>query len=359
MTLTPAKRRKAREKKLKEFDVNKSKKIEQGLFGLPFEPDESEMVILPVPWDVCSLKFGASEGPGAILTESGKISLYHAQYTDLWKQGIAMHNIPSKWQESSKELRKITNKIRRNNLKKLSNSKQVEQVQLYKNINYTSLILKEWVENKCLEYLDQKKLLGLLGGDHSSALGFVKALSSKYKNFSILHVDAHPCLKQKPEGFDFSHDSFISNAIELEQVSKVVMLATREISYEEKDRLEGEKNKIRMFSDHYLKERLFRGTTLRMMVNEIISPLARNVYLTVDIDAFQPSLCPSASKKLPGGITFEEFTTLLTELKNSGKNIIGFDLCGVAPDSDKKAKWDEEIGARLLYELSLFLLSTK
>ncbi|MEA3496357.1 MAG: arginase family protein, partial [Bacteroidota bacterium] len=346
MTFTPAKRRKSREKKLKTFDADKNGKIFDGIFGLPFDTEDSELVILPVPWDVASSNHGSSTAPEEILKASKKISLFREDNSDVWKNGIALHKIPKKWQESSQELIKISRKIKRNNNGSINKQNSSQLIELYKNVNYSNIILKEWVEDKCNEYLDKKILMGVLGGDHSVAIGFLNSLAKKNKNIGLLQIDAHSSLRQEPEGFDFSHNSFAYQALKIKEIKNIIQVSTRETTYAEnknsKSELSENGKRLKTYSDNYLKRKLFKGTTWQMLANEIISGLPKNVYLSIDIDALQQWLCPNSEKAVPGGMSFEELVVLISILRDSGKKIIGFDLCGVTPSKTKKDSWDAE-----------------
>ncbi len=351
MTLKPAQRKKTREKLLKDFDPD-LRKNPGHIFGLPFGMDESELVVLPVPWDVTSIKNGASEAPEAILKASSTLPLYHPEFPDLWKKGIAMDNIPVKWKESSYELRKQRNKILKSLNKKLSKAKQVEQLQQYKSINYTARLLNEWVQNKFDNLLTSKKKVGLLGGDHSVALGAIRSLAALNKNFGILYLDAHPGLRSKPDGFEFSHDSLLDEIVSFPQVSQIVQVATREVTYGELKVQQENKDKIKVFDDHYIKSRLHKGTTWKILINEIISPLPAHVFISVDADVLKPMYCPNSAKLVPGGLEYTELTSLLTEISGSGKHIIGFGLCGISPDMSGNTQADILTGTHLLYHLS-------
>ena len=83
--------------------------------------------------------------------------------------------------------------------------------------------------------------------------------------------------------------------------------------------------------------------------------LARNVYLSFDIDGLDPSRCPHSGTRVPGGLSFQQVVALLSYVVESGRRIVGFDLCEVAegPDGDE---WDGNVGARLLYKMLGFAL---
>ena len=101
------------------------------------------------------------------------------------------------------------------------------------------------------------------------------------------------------------------------------------------------------------------GRTWQDICREIVSTLPQKVYVSFDIDGLTPDHCPSTGTPVPGGITFNEAVFLLSELASSGRTIVGFDLCEVAPDqSDEDNYWDANVGARILYKLCGFTLKT-
>lgn len=103
-----------------------------------------------------------------------------------------------------------------------------------------------------------------------------------------------------------------------------------------------------MFYDREYRKRLFEGDNWKTICEEIIYELPDNVYVSIDIDGLDPKLCPNTGTPVPGGMDFEEFIYLLNKLKQSGKNIIGFDLCEVANGDNE---FNGNVGARVLYQL--------
>ena len=94
--------------------------------------------------------------------------------------------------------------------------------------------------------------------------------------------------------------------------------------------------------------RQYEGESFKQVVDDIISHLPDNVYISFDIDGLDPKLCPNTGTPVPGGFEFNEVVFLLKQLAASGKKIIGFDLVEVAPGEDD---WNGNVGARLLYKL--------
>ncbi|MBT3424691.1 MAG: hypothetical protein HOD63_13800 [Bacteroidetes bacterium] len=357
MSAGPAKRKKIRDKKLIEFDVNKAGPRADGIFALPFDLDESDAVIIPIPWDISSPNDGAANAPEAILEASKSLSLFQEKLEDAWKNGIFMHNIPLKWKESSYKLRKIRNRIERQFRKKLSEAKRAELITDCKNINLTSKLLNDWVEHISGEYLKSHKLVGLLGGDQAISSGFITALSRNYDNIGILHLDAYPNLYRSYEGLDYSDFSSMYHALKLNQVKKLVLAGCREVTYEEKEVIDKNYQIIKYYSDKYIKEKQFKGTTFKMLISEIISPLPKNVYISFDASVLQPHLMPQVGFPQPSGFSYEEISFLISELMQSGKRIIGFDLCGIRPKKENE-NWDAQLGAQLLLELTSLMINT-
>lgn len=357
MTASPAKRKKIRESKLIHFDADKQGIKAEGIFGLPFDLEESEAVIIPIPWDVTAPSDGAANAPDAVFEASKNISLYQEKLEDAWKEGLYMHNIPVKWKESSFQLRKIRNRIHSQHNKKLTDAKRAELSKDCKNINLTSRLLNEWVEHISGEYLKSNKLVGLLGGGQAVSSGFLTALSRKYDSFGILHLDAHPDLLNTYEGLEFSDFSCMYYALKISQLRKLVLAGCREISYAEDDIIQKNYQMIKLFSDKYIKERHFKGTTFKMMISEIISPLPKNVYISFDAGVLQPAAMPHVGFPQPSGFSYEEISFLFSELRQSGKKIIGFDLSGIRPKKENNF-WDAQLGAHLLFELSSLMINT-
>ena len=79
------------------------------------------------------------------------------------------------------------------------------------------------------------------------------------------------------------------------------------------------------------------------------------VWVSCDIDGLDPALCPHTGTPVPGGLSFFEFCLLLEELVSAGRQIVGFDLCEVAP-GPRGEEWDANVGARVLYKLCAFVM---
>jgi agmatinase len=344
-------RKKILEEKIANFDQNDSGSICHGIFGLPFGEEESKVVLFPVPWEATvSYGDGTAKGPKAILDSSQQIDLYDPINPNGWKEGIAMQDIPSSIFYQSKQVREKT-------IKYLAgyNDKNIDK-NLQKEINSDCIELNDYVEEETKKLLDDGKIIGLVGGDHSTPLGYIKALSSKYKNFGVLHIDAHADLRDAYLGLEYSHASIFFNVLKIKNISKLVSVGVRDFCEQENDLILREKERISLFTDYEIKKDIFCGKTLKKKYDEIISELPDDVYISFDIDGLKPYLSPNTGTPVIGGFTIDEVVFLFEELIAKGKRIIGFDLCEVSPGKDE---WDGNVGARMLYKLCLLTLKSQ
>ncbi|MDH5367879.1 MAG: agmatinase family protein, partial [Cyclobacteriaceae bacterium] len=215
-------------------------------------------------------------------------------------------------------------------------------------INEISEKLNIYVKSEAKKYLEKGKQVGVVGGDHSTSLGLIRALSEKYTNFGILQIDAHADLRKAYEDFKYSHASIMYNALKCKSLTKLVQVGVRDCCEQEVDIINNSKGRITTFFDEEIKEASFYGTTWKKMCETIVSQLPEYVYISFDIDGLDPKYCPNTGTPVPGGLSYNEAIFLIKVVVASGKKIIGFDLNEVAPGNDE---WDGNVGARLLYQL--------
>lgn len=209
--------------------------------------------------------------------------------------------------------------------------------------------MNENLYNQAREWLAKGKLIGLVGGDHSTPYGVVRALAEQHKRFGILHIDAHCDLRIAYEGFTYSHASIMHNILQdVPQVERLVEVAVRDFCDQEQEHARINP-RIEMFDDRRLAEAAFEGVTWQEQCRRIVEALPEEVYISFDIDGLSPDLCPHTGTPVPGGLTFREATYLLEQVVHSGRRIIGFDLVEVTPKEGERT--DEIVGARILYKL--------
>ena len=334
--------------KIKNFDPNGIGQLNDGMFGLPFSFEECETVLIPVPWEVTvSYGGGTADGPQAILDASYQVDLYDPIVKDAWKLGIAMDEISEEVRQKSDKWRQVAEGY----ITELANGADEKDEELKKSaahIHQECLWLNNWVKERCLNYLNQNKIVGLIGGDHSTPLGMMQALAEKFGNFTVLQIDAHADLRNADEGFEFSHASIMFNAIKIKEVEKLVQVGIRDYCEEELN-LINSNPKVKTFFDRDIKYAQYNGDSWDRIVNRIINELPQNIYLSFDIDGLDPKLCPNTGTPVAGGFEVEQILFLLEKIVKSGRKIIAFDLNEVSPGVGND--WDANVAARLLYRI--------
>lgn len=336
--------------KIKAFDPNSPGAANAGIYGLPFTCEEADIVLVPVPWEVTtSYGHGTSDGPAAIFDASFQVDLHHAEFPTLWKRGIAMDEMPKALQHQSDALKKEAKHVIDLLVEGGDKKHKARAAKALKLINAECAVMNDWVEQRTAYWLDKGKLVGLVGGDHSTPLGFFRAQAKRHKSFGILHIDAHMDLRVAYEGFTYSHASVMHNTLPLKQVSRILSVGIRDFCSQENDVFLNNRDRVRVVRSADVRRQQFEGITWREQCDAIIGALPEKVHISFDIDGLDPTLCPNTGTPVPGGSQFEEATYLLSRLAASGKKIIGFDLVEVAPG--KHDDRDANVGARLLFHL--------
>ena len=216
----------------------------------------------------------------------------------------------------------------------------------------------EIVRSECASRLERGQRVGVLGGDHSTPLGLIRALADTSRGFGILHVDAHCDLRKAYEGFAHSHASIMANALERTEVSKLVQVGVRDYCDEEYQRVRDSGGRIVLFDEHTTSRRRFGGEAWGDVASSIVDVLPEQVYVSFDVDGLDPSLCPGTGTPVPGGLSFNEAMYLVDLLVEEKKRVIGFDLSEVSAGGARGSEWDANVGARILYRLSCALLAS-
>ncbi len=342
---------------LSNFDPNSVGNPNFNIFGLPSTEEEARLVILPIPWEVTvSYNAGTARAPDHICKASLQVDLFDPEIKDAWKKGFYMRTPDKKILMKSDYLRKEAELY----INYISQGEIVDDnkfmAKTLKEINQGSLFLNDWVYEQTKELLAKGKLVGLLGGDHSTPLGYFKAIADKHGDFGILQIDAHCDLRKAYEGFNYSHASIMYNALEqIPQLKKLVQVGIRDYCEEELDYKNSLDGRIEIYFDKDIKERQFEGDTWKTIVDEIVAHLPQNVFISFDIDGLDPKLCPHTGTPVQGGLQTDQVFYLFKKLLQSGRKIIGFDLNEVGVSNDE---WDENVGARVLYKLCNLLIAS-
>lgn len=332
------------------FNPNAVANPNNNIFGLPFTEEESKVIILPVPWEV-TVSYGAGTARAAehVFKSSMQVDLMDMDGNAGWKQGFFMKEIDKKLLLKSDYLRKeaelyIDYIAQGSEL--LKNKFMCKSV---KEINEGSNYLNNWVYEQSKAILAKQKIVGLLGGDHSTPLGLMKALAEKHGSFGVLQIDAHCDLRIKYEDFTYSHASIMYNALnEIPAITKLVQVGVRDYCEQEWEYICNSNFRVITYFDKNIKERLFEGQLWKNITEEIIQQLPEKVYISFDIDGLDRKLCPNTGTPVPGGFESEEIIYLFKKIKESGRELIGFDLVEIGVG---ETDWDSNVGARLLWRL--------
>jgi len=269
--------------------------------GLPCEYTEFEtsaVVVLPVPYDGTSTwNKGADRGPEAIIEASANMELYDIE-TDSEVFTIGIHT--------------------------------AEPVL----INNSPEAMAEEVYQRIINLLEQEKFVVTLGGEHSISIGAVRAFAEKIDNLTVLQLDAHSDMRNEYEGSSYNHACVMARVLEY---CPAVQLGIRSMDISERDKIDP--NKV-----FYAKD--LRDNDLWM--HRAINQLSENVYLTIDLDVFDPSIMPSTGTPEPGGMLWYETLEFLTKVFQTC-NVVGFDVVELCPNNINKAP--DFMASKLIYKL--------
>jgi len=258
----------------------------------------SGIIIVPVPYDETSTWMkGADRGPDAIMEASVNLEFYDIETgTEAHLQGI--HTVAPVTEKESPE-------------------KLVEAV---------------FIQVSGL--LDQGKFPVVVGGNHTVSIGSAKAFARHFSNLSILQLEAHSDLRPEYEGSTFNHACAMAR---MRESAPIVQVGIRSMSKEEAPLADPE----RIFTAHQL-------FTDKSGYERAIEMLSEDVYITIDLDVFDPSLMPSTGTPEPGGPEYRELMTFLKEVAGR-KNVVGFDVVELCPSPVNKAP--DFVAARVIYQL--------
>jgi agmatinase len=285
-------------------------KLPPGFGGLPKEfrnPKTAKIAVLPVPYDASSTwKKGADKGPAALIDASANMELYDiASRSEVYQHGITTLN-PLRHSGSPDGLAKK-------------------------------------VEKAMGELWDTGKFPVMLGGEHSVSVGAFRAAAKRFPNLSILQIDAHGDTRESYHGSPCNHACVMARARELCPITQV---GIRAIDIEEVEKMDTE----RTFWGHDV-----CGRPDRSWMDAVVEQQSPDVYVTIDLDAFDPAFCPATGTPEPGGFSWSEVNDLLERVVKR-RRVIGFDVVELLP---KKELWASDfLAAKLVYRfLSLVFLN--
>lgn len=269
-----------------------------------YDYHSSRIVILPVPYDETSTWMkGADKGPDAIMEASVNLEFYDIETnSEVHKNGI--FTLEPIIEQSSPEA--LVNSVR----------------------------------NQVSSLITGNKFPVVVGGNHTVSIGSVKAFGEVTENFSVLQLDAHSDLRNIYEGSEFNHACVMAR---LKEISPVIQVGIRSMAEEELENAD----KRRIFFAH----NLYYDKSL---YNKAIDLLSENVYITIDLDVFDPSLIPSTGTPEPGGPDYFEIMHFLHEVVRR-KKVVGFDVVELCPSSANKTS--DFIAAKIIYQLLSYIFA--
>jgi agmatinase len=261
--------------------------------------ENSRIVVLPVPYDGTSTWIkGADKGPEAILEATQHMEFYDYE-TDSEVCKLGIYTAEPVTEQRSPEL-------------------MVKAV--YENVK---------------NYINQEKFLVTLGGEHSISIGAIQAHSEKYGDLSILQFDAHTDLRQEYLGSRYNHACAMARSVEY--CSNLVQVGIRAVDVSEKPFINREKV---FFAEQIQTDKEWQS--------KVLNQLTKNVYITFDLDAFDPSIMPSTGTPEPGGLLWYEVIDLL-KMVIQKYNMVGFDVVELCPNQNNKAP--DFMAAKLIYKI--------
>ena len=266
--------------------------------------DVSRVVVIPVPYDSStSFRSGARDGPGAIIAASYGLEDYDPELdADISQSGI--HTTPA----------------------------------LEPHLGGPGLMVQR-VRDAVARYVKPERVVGVLGGDHSVTIGSVWAHLDVWPDLSVLYLDAHADLRDEYMGTAWSH---ASGARRIHDRCPVTLVGVRSMCQEEQ--LYITSNDVPIFLWPPAQDD-------RAYEQSIIERLSPSVYVSVDLDVFDPSIMAAVGTPEPGGMSWHQLVSLLKTLAES-RRIVGFDVCELSPGLGPEAC--SYTAAKLVYKLAAY-----
>ncbi len=314
------------------------------IFGQTASYEDSKIALLGVPWEVTvSHSSGTVHGPQWIQQASSQLDFFDPKFQhNPSQQGIHFRHLKFPQQN---HLRLLASQI-------IEIKKNQPPINL-QTVNKGCYEMVEIVQRHTKKILDDQKIFGLIGGDHSVSEGALLEIGRRYESdFGLLHFDAHADMRKAYQGFKHSHASVMYNVLQQPYTPQTfVQVGVRDLCEEEFQRI-SDHNHVHCFFDHDIKKRLFEGESWKSITQDILEKLPSRVYVSLDVDALTWNYAPHTGCPVPGGLSYDQIVFLLEQLKEQNKKIIGFDVVEVAkPTTSHLGEWDGNVGARLVYKL--------
>ncbi|WP_370226588.1 agmatinase [Mesoflavibacter sp.] len=269
--------------------------------GIPEEfskLEKAKVVLIPVPYDGTSTwQKGADKGPKAFLDASENMELYDIETdTEVYQQGVFLADAVT--ENSSPEA------------------------------------MVDAVHQATKRYIKKNKFVTIFGGEHSISIGTIRAFNEMYPNLTVLQLDAHADLRKEYEGSKCNHACAVYEA---SQTTNLIQVGIRSMDAIEKTVMDEEKT--------YFAHEMVEDST---WMDSAIDQMTDNVFITIDLDVFDPSIMPSTGTPEPGGLLWYETLDFLRQIFEE-KNVVGFDIVELCPNKDEKSS--DFLAAKLYYKM--------
>jgi len=260
--------------------------------------EQAKIVLIPVPYDGTSTwQKGADKGPEAFLNASENMELYDIETdTEVYKQGVYLAEAVT--ENSSPEA------------------------------------MVDAVHQVTKKYIKKNKFVTIFGGEHSISIGTIRAFNEMFPDLTVLQLDAHADLRESYEGSTCNHACAVYEA---SQTTNLIQVGIRSMDIIEKTVMDEEKTYFAhdmAVDDNWM--------------DSAIDQMTENVFITIDLDAFDPSILPSTGTPEPGGLLWYETLEFLKQVFEE-KNVVGFDIVELCPNLKEKSS--DFLAAKLYYKM--------
>ncbi|MDC1504372.1 agmatinase [Winogradskyella sp.] len=260
--------------------------------------DQSKIVLIPVPYDGTSTwQKGADKGPEAFLDASANMELYDIETdSEVYKQGVFLADAVT--QNTSPEA------------------------------------IVDAVHQATKTFIKKNKFVTIFGGEHSVSIGTIRAFNDMFEDLTVLHLDAHADLRESYDGSPCNHACAVYEA---SQTTNLIQVGIRSMDAIEKTVMDTDKT--------YFAHQMAVDDS---WVDAAIDQMTENVFITLDLDVFDPSIMPSTGTPEPGGLLWYETLEFLKQVFEE-KNVVGFDIVELCPNKAEKSS--DFLAAKLYYKM--------
>jgi len=266
--------------------------------------ENSKVVLLPVAYDGTSTwQKGADKGPAAFLDASENMELYDIETdSEVFKKGIFLNEELNGFDKPDDMVKTVHDEVK--------------------------------------DHIKNRKLVTLVGGEHSISIGTIRAFNESFDKLTVLQIDAHADLRKSYEGTPYNHACALHEA---SQSTNLIQVGIRSMDISEKNYLNPDKT---FFAHEMVMDEFWTDKAIDLMTD--------NVFITIDLDGFDPSILSSTGTPEPGGMLWYETLDFLKRVAEE-KNIVGFDIVELCPNEIDKSS--DFLAAKLYYKILSYIFN--